>query len=225
MKERAKNKRTIDYGGEVVFEKKPAPGFFDTGAEQVSTKTIGQEFRPITLEELEGKKRKVGGQGHVAWEPACRLLRASAGGGQGAPRQLVGRRVLEPWLQRSLAPRQQQHLRHVLRPRLCVGWPRPTGPLCAPLLCPTPHPPDTQDVEEALVKRDVKRQKVAEATDAPSAVAHAAHLNEVQMVKRRTRMMLPSPQVRPRPRALLRCAATPMCDDTLTLPLPPPARR
>lgn len=61
VRERYKNKRSIDYGSEVVFEKKPAPGFYDTGAEGAATKAISQEFRPVTLEELEGKRRKVGG--------------------------------------------------------------------------------------------------------------------------------------------------------------------
>ncbi len=59
MKERAKRRRGIDYNKEVAFEKKPAMGFFDTGAEQDRTKEIGQEFRPTTLEDMEGRRRKV----------------------------------------------------------------------------------------------------------------------------------------------------------------------
>ena len=59
MKERAKRRRGIDYNKEVAFEKKPAMGFFDTGAEQDRSKEIGKEFRPTTLENMEGRRRKV----------------------------------------------------------------------------------------------------------------------------------------------------------------------
>ena len=59
MKERAKRRRGIDFNKEVAFEKKPAMGFFDTGAEQDRSKEIGQEFRPTTLEDMEGRRRKV----------------------------------------------------------------------------------------------------------------------------------------------------------------------
>ncbi len=50
-------------------------------------------------------------------------------------------------------------------------------------------------MEEALIKRDIKRQKVNEAHDTPGALALANQANELQMVRRRTKMMLPSPQV------------------------------
>lgn len=49
----------IDYNAEVAFEKKPAPGFYDTGEETEATKSLRQEFRPVTIEEMEGKRRKV----------------------------------------------------------------------------------------------------------------------------------------------------------------------
>jgi hypothetical protein len=49
----------------VAFEKKPAPGFYDTGAEASMTKDMQQEFRPTTVEEMEGKRRKVGVSGCV----------------------------------------------------------------------------------------------------------------------------------------------------------------
>ena len=64
MKERAKRRRGIDYNKEVAFEKKPAMGFFDTGAEDDRTKEIGREFRPTTLEDMEGRRRKVNGGTH-----------------------------------------------------------------------------------------------------------------------------------------------------------------
>lgn len=66
MKERAKRRRGIDYNKEVAFEKKPAMGFFDTGAEDDRTKEIGREFRPTTLEDMEGRRRKVSG-GTLPW--------------------------------------------------------------------------------------------------------------------------------------------------------------
>lgn len=59
MKERARRRRGIDYNREVAFEHAPALGFFDTGAEKERTKEVGQEFRPVTLEEMEGRRRKV----------------------------------------------------------------------------------------------------------------------------------------------------------------------
>ena len=43
---------------EVAFEHRPAAGFFDTGEEAARTKEIGKEFRPVTLEEMEGRRRK-----------------------------------------------------------------------------------------------------------------------------------------------------------------------
>lgn len=49
----------IDYNAEVPFEKNPAPGFYDTGEEVEATKSMRTEFRPITIEEMEGKRRQV----------------------------------------------------------------------------------------------------------------------------------------------------------------------
>jgi hypothetical protein len=43
----------------VAFERKPVPGFYDTGEEARATKEMQQEFRPTTVEEMEGKRRKV----------------------------------------------------------------------------------------------------------------------------------------------------------------------
>lgn len=51
--------RGINYNAEVAFEKKPVPGFYDTGDEVRHTKEMQQEFRPTTVEEMEGKRRKV----------------------------------------------------------------------------------------------------------------------------------------------------------------------
>ena len=52
--------RGINYNNEVAFEKRPTAGFYDVGEERQLTKDMGQEFRPVTLEEMEGKRRKVG---------------------------------------------------------------------------------------------------------------------------------------------------------------------
>ena len=59
MKAKAQRRRGIDYNREVAFEKAPAAGFFDTGAEKDLPREIGKEFRPATLEEMEGRRRKV----------------------------------------------------------------------------------------------------------------------------------------------------------------------
>lgn len=52
-----------------------------------------------------------------------------------------------------------------------------------------------RDIEEQLIKRDLKRQKLHEAHNTPDAVAQAAEMNDPVMVRRRGRMMLPAPQV------------------------------
>jgi hypothetical protein len=51
-----------------------------------------------------------------------------------------------------------------------------------------------QDIEEALVKRDIKRQKLAEAKNVPGLVARVNEMNSTAL-RRRTKMMLPAPQV------------------------------
>jgi hypothetical protein len=52
-----------------------------------------------------------------------------------------------------------------------------------------------QDIEDALVKRDIKRQKLAEAKNVPGLVARVNEMNSTAL-RRRTKMMLPAPQVR-----------------------------
>ncbi|KAL6764025.1 pre-mRNA splicing factor component-domain-containing protein [Haematococcus lacustris] len=130
MSTKDKRKRTIDYNAEVAFEKKPASGFFDTAEEQARSKEIQQEFRPVTVEELEGRRRK--------------------------------------------------------------------------------------DIEEQLIKHDIKRAKLQEAHDAPGAIAQAAHLNDPVMVRRRGRMMLPAPQVSEQElEALARMSTEVLLDDDM----------
>jgi hypothetical protein len=51
-----------------------------------------------------------------------------------------------------------------------------------------------QDIEEALMKRDVKRQKLTEGKNVPELVARVNESNAAAL-RRRTKMMLPAPQV------------------------------
>ena len=62
MRDMKRKTRGINYNNEVAFEKRPTAGFYDVGEERQLTKDMGQEFRPVTLEEMEGKRRKVGPQ-------------------------------------------------------------------------------------------------------------------------------------------------------------------
>ncbi|EFJ42818.1 hypothetical protein VOLCADRAFT_107065 [Volvox carteri f. nagariensis] len=105
---RFKNARAVDYNAEVPFELKPQAGFYSTEEEEQVTRSMQQEFRPVTVEELEGRRRK--------------------------------------------------------------------------------------DIEEALIKKDIKRQKLNEMHDAPGAVAQAMGLDQ-QGARRRGKLMLPAPQV------------------------------
>ncbi len=59
MRARDRRRRGVDYNQEVAFEKVPAQGFYDTAAEKEMAKELGKEFRPLTLEEMEGRRRKV----------------------------------------------------------------------------------------------------------------------------------------------------------------------
>lgn len=58
VKERARRTGAVDYSREVAFERRPAPGFYDVGEEDKITRELQEHFRPVTKEELEGKKRK-----------------------------------------------------------------------------------------------------------------------------------------------------------------------
>lgn len=59
VRSRYTRRRGIDYNREVAFEAKPAAGFYDTAADEERSEAVRKEFRPITLEQLEGKRRKV----------------------------------------------------------------------------------------------------------------------------------------------------------------------
>ncbi len=71
MRARDRRRRGVDYNQEVAFEKAPAQGFYDTLAEKEVTKELGKEFRPLTLEEMEGRRRKV--HTHFLPSPAARI--------------------------------------------------------------------------------------------------------------------------------------------------------
>ena len=61
MESRYKKKRKgIDYNAEIAFEHKPPPGFYDTSEEQQKEKAgaLHKDFKPVRLDELEGKRRK-----------------------------------------------------------------------------------------------------------------------------------------------------------------------
>ena len=59
LRQKGSRRRGINYNEEVAFEKKPAVGFFDTADENQRSKEVGEEFRPHTLEQLEGRRRAV----------------------------------------------------------------------------------------------------------------------------------------------------------------------
>ena len=52
-----------------------------------------------------------------------------------------------------------------------------------------------QDIEAALVKQDLQKQKLKQQQDQPAAVAKAAELNDPTMVRARGKLMLPAPQI------------------------------
>lgn len=59
LRQKGSRRRGINYNEEVAFEKKPAIGFYDTAEENQKSKEVGEEFRPQTLEQLEGRRRAV----------------------------------------------------------------------------------------------------------------------------------------------------------------------
>ncbi|KAF7817796.1 cell division cycle 5-like protein [Senna tora] len=51
------------------------------------------------------------------------------------------------------------------------------------------------DVEAQLRKQDIVKNKIAQRQDAPSAILHANKLNDPETVRKRSRLMLPPPQI------------------------------
>ncbi|XP_027368039.1 cell division cycle 5-like protein isoform X2 [Abrus precatorius] len=106
IRQRKRKRRGIDYNGEIPFEKRPPPGFFDVTDED---RPVEQPKFPTTIEELEGKRRV--------------------------------------------------------------------------------------DVETQLRKQDIAKNKIAQRQDAPSAILHANKLNDPETVRKRSKLMLPPPQI------------------------------
>ena len=52
-----------------------------------------------------------------------------------------------------------------------------------------------QDIENALMKADVDRDKLKDRHNRPDAVAKGLELNDASKVQRRSKMMLPAPQI------------------------------
>eukprot|EP00963_Diacronema_lutheri_P003448 scaffold283_cov316-Pavlova_lutheri.AAC.18 len=103
-----KRKKELDYNAEIVFQKKPPPGFYDVAEEEERSKEK-PGFKPRTIEDIEGKRR--------------------------------------------------------------------------------------DDVEQALRKADVSRQKIRERHDAPGYIAHQLETNEVTTARKRSKLSLPPPRV------------------------------
>lgn len=59
LRGKERRRRGIDYNREVAFERAVPVGFYNIASERERTKEMSQEFRPVTLQELEGKRRKV----------------------------------------------------------------------------------------------------------------------------------------------------------------------
>lgn len=57
VREKVKRGRGVDYSKEVPFERRPAAGFFDVSEEDKITREMREEFRPVTKDELEGRRR------------------------------------------------------------------------------------------------------------------------------------------------------------------------
>lgn len=58
VKEKVRKGGAIDYAKEVVLERKPAPGFYDVAEEDLKTKELQQEFRPMTKDEVMGRRQR-----------------------------------------------------------------------------------------------------------------------------------------------------------------------
>lgn len=52
-----------------------------------------------------------------------------------------------------------------------------------------------KEIEDGLMKRDIKRAKLQEAHNAPEVLAREAEMNATAMVRRRGKLMLPAPQI------------------------------
>jgi hypothetical protein len=184
LRGKERRSRGIDYNAEVAFEKKPAPGFYDTGAETSMTKDMQQEFRPTTVEEMEGKRRKVRTRLCVCFHKPLHALWLCIA-------HVHQARVYCDYAWATC--RTFGFVRARARAGACAragAWRGRVVTLKSLMLCVV----GLQDIEEALVKRDIKRQKLAEAKNVPGLVARVNEMNSTAL-RRRTKMMLPAPQV------------------------------
>ena len=58
LREKSRRGQGVNYAKEVAFERKPAPGFYDTSEEVQRTREIQEDFRPVRKGDLERPKRK-----------------------------------------------------------------------------------------------------------------------------------------------------------------------
>lgn len=56
IQKKRKKKRGVDYNAEIPFEKKPAPGFYDTSMEQYDP--LEPDFKRLRQQHLDGELRK-----------------------------------------------------------------------------------------------------------------------------------------------------------------------
>lgn len=56
IQKKRKKKRGVDYNAEIPFEKKPAPGFFDTSEENYQM--LEPDFKRLRQQHLDGELRK-----------------------------------------------------------------------------------------------------------------------------------------------------------------------
>lgn len=55
IQKKRKKKRGVDYNAEIPFEKKPAPGFYDTSEENYQI--LDADFRKLRQQDLDGELR------------------------------------------------------------------------------------------------------------------------------------------------------------------------
>ncbi len=79
----------------------------------------------------------------------------------------------------------------------CQHVPRSCLPVCSIgiKLCFRNELWSLQDIEKALMRADVDRDKLKDRHNRPDAVAKGLELNDASRVQRRSKMMLPAPQV------------------------------
>ncbi|XP_027758050.1 cell division cycle 5-like protein isoform X3 [Empidonax traillii] len=67
IQKKRKKKRGVDYNAEIPFEKKPAPGFYDTSEENYQS--LDADFRRLRQQDLDGELRSTPSQGSESLTP------------------------------------------------------------------------------------------------------------------------------------------------------------